>query len=87
MLDVQTTNTPSGAIRFVVPVLVDEADRIDGNPHPDWIFKSTSKEAKAKMEWLFAPLQGSVVFKRLTKKPVNESFNFLHGLPTQKQTR
>ena len=68
MLDVQTTNTPSGAFRYVVPVLVDEADRIDGNPHPDWIFKTTGQATKTKMEWLFAPLEGSAVFKRLTKK-------------------
>ena len=72
MLDVQTTKLThhSGALPFVLPVLTDKADQIDGggDAYTDWIFRVPGNKSKDKMEWLFASMAGSAVYKRLTKQ-------------------
>lgn len=57
-----------GAMPFVLPVLTDKADRIDGGEtYPDWIFRLPGKKSQDKMEWLFAPMKYSIVYNRLNK--------------------
>ena len=34
----------SGAVPFVLPVLADKADRIDGDTYTDWIFRMPGKK-------------------------------------------
>jgi hypothetical protein len=69
----------------VLPVLVDKADRTEDD-YPDWVFRVPGQKTKEKMEWMFAPMAHSVVYKRLTKNQQKQLEAITLGITTTAPT-